>query len=180
MVSDKVAEAGFTGLINQEGGIFRAEGDEFVATPIYYVFEMYADHQGGQSLRTVIEAPQIASTHEGRPISISGLSGSASIKGQELTLTVVNSHFSEAQEASISLRGGKAARVTVTTLAHSDSHAQNTFEMPYTIQPMTQNLEVSGSEFLYTFPPRSVSRLTMSLRGGAENPNRKSPWGLGS
>jgi alpha-L-arabinofuranosidase len=40
--ADKLLLALFTGLINQEGGLFRAEGDKFVATPIYLVFQLYA------------------------------------------------------------------------------------------------------------------------------------------
>jgi alpha-L-arabinofuranosidase len=161
--ADKVAGANFTGLINQEGGLFRARGDKFVATPIYYVFQMYADHQGGRALRTDVSAPQITARHEGRLVSIAGLSGSASIKGQTLTLTVVNPHVNESHEASIALRGGAAVQGSVTTLTHTDINAQNTFEEPAAVRPVTQDLQVSGASFVYAFPPRSVSRLSLSL-----------------
>ena len=65
--SDKVSLACFTGLINQEGGLFMTEGDKFVATGVYSVFEMYAVHQGAQLIPTHFDAPAITVDWKGTP-----------------------------------------------------------------------------------------------------------------
>ena len=161
--ADKLLLALFTGLINQEGGIFRAEGDKFVSTPIYYVFQLYAAHQGGRALRTVFDAPVIQE-QKGAAASLRVLSGSASIRSHDLTLSVVNSHVSEPAEAEIVIRGGAVVSGRVTTLTHHDIHAQNTFDVPNRVYPVTSQMSASGSRFRHLFPPASVSRLTLNLR----------------
>jgi alpha-N-arabinofuranosidase len=162
---DKVALANFTGLINQEGGLFQADGARFVATPIYYVFRMYAGHQGGKALRVLFDVPPIHHERDGKSVSIWGLSGSASLAGHELTLTVVNPHVTELQEPSIRIRGGEVTSATVTTLTHADIHAQNTFDDPQQVRPVTSKIDVSGSTFKHRVPPASVSCLTLQLKG---------------
>lgn len=164
--ADKLLLALFTGLINQEGGVFRAEGDKFVATPIYYVFQLYAAHQGGRALRTVFDAPPIHQERNGASASLRILNGSASLRGYQLTLSVVNSHVSEAAEAEIVIRGGDVISGTVATLTHTDIHAQNTFDAPGRVRPVTSRLPARGSTFKHVFPTASVSCLTLNLRGG--------------
>jgi alpha-N-arabinofuranosidase len=82
-----------------------------------------------------------------------------------LTLSVVNSHVSEPAEADIVIRGGDVISGTVATLTHSDIHAQNTFDVPNHVRPVTALLPIRGSTFKHVFPAASVSRLTLNLRG---------------
>jgi alpha-N-arabinofuranosidase len=162
--ADKLLLALFTGLINQEGGLFQAEGARFVATPIYYVFQLYAAHQGGRSLRTAFDTPAIRD-QKGAGASLRMLSGSASIRDHQLTLSVVNSHVSEPAEAEIVIRGGDVISGTVATLTHVDIHAQNTFDVPERVRPATSKLPASGSTLKHVFPAASVTSLTLNLRG---------------
>jgi alpha-L-arabinofuranosidase len=162
--ADKLLLANFTGLINQEGGLFRAEEEHFVATPIYHVFKMYAAHQGGRSLRTVFDAPLVNYTLRGRTLAVAGLAGSASLKGRQLTLTVVNAHVSQSQESRIVIRGADIRGARVATLTHEDIHAQNTFENPDTVRPATMELQLKGSTVHHQFPAASVTQLTLDLR----------------
>ena len=164
--ADKLLLALFTGLINQEGGLFQAEGDKFVATPIYHVFRLYSAHQGARALRTVFDAP---ATHQERRDTMSSLrvlSGSASIRDHEVTLSVVNSHASESVEAEIAIRGGEVISGTATTLTHTDIHAQNTFDVPERVRPVTSQLRARGATFRHVFPAASVTVLTLPLKGG--------------
>jgi alpha-L-arabinofuranosidase len=163
---DKVTLANFTGLINHEGGIFKASDDKFVATPIFHVFKMYSVHQGARALRTVFDAPSISYGQKSKPSQLWGLRGSASIAGRELTLTVVNPHVSEACEASVTLRGAQVKSATVTTLSHADIHAQNTFEIPDAVKPTATEAKMSGSSLHYRFPAASVTQLSLNLMGG--------------
>jgi alpha-N-arabinofuranosidase len=159
--TDKLLLACFTGLINQEGGLFRALGEKFVATPIYYVFKLYSAHQGGQAVRASFESPTIHYEQRGQSASLWGLNGSASVRDRELTLTVVNPHVSSPNEALITLRDGAVSGGTVATLTHTDIHAQNTFERPNQVTPVLAPLKAEGSSFLYRFPPASVTCFTL-------------------
>src|SRR6185295_14458515 len=58
--ADRVVMANVAQLINTIHSLFLAYEDKFVATPNYHVFEMYAAHQGGQSVRTLFSAPAVA------------------------------------------------------------------------------------------------------------------------
>src|SRR6185436_1179025 len=51
--ADKVAMAAVAQLINCLQSLFLAKEDKFVTTPTFHVFEMFAAHQGAQSVRTI-------------------------------------------------------------------------------------------------------------------------------
>src|SRR5438128_10831357 len=60
--ADKIAMANVAQLINTIHSLFLAYEDKFIATPNYHVFEMYAAHQGGQSVRTQFSTPTVSYT----------------------------------------------------------------------------------------------------------------------
>jgi Alpha-L-arabinofuranosidase len=159
----KVAMANCAQLINCLNSLYLAHEDRFVVTTVGRVFELYAGHQGGESLRTEFSAPQASYQRDGQPAKFSGLNGSASLRGRNLLLTVVNPHVSEPREAEIVLRAGAVSAGQVTTLTHSDLHACNTFDRRETVMPATAQL-AKGDRLAHTFPPASVSALTMELR----------------
>lgn len=161
--ADKVSVGCFTGLINQEGGLFVAEGDKFLATGIYHVFRMYAAHQGGDLVRSVIDAPTLGFSHDGRIGSVAGLSGSASLKGKTLTLTVVNPDLNSARETIIDLRDARVRSARLEAIASQDFKAQNTFEAPTTLVARPHPVTASGSSFTCMFPAGSASCLTLEL-----------------
>jgi len=111
-----------------------------VVTPVGRVFELYAGHQGGESLRTEFSAPQVSYERDGQTARFWGLKGSASMRGKNLLLTVVNPHVSEPREAEITLRGGAFSSRIVTTLTHHDLHARNTFDRRDAGAPATASL----------------------------------------
>jgi len=155
--------ANYTGLVNQEGGILLADGDKFCTTPVFHVFKMFAGHQGGRALRTLFDVAAISTDETKQPEAVAHLSGSASIRDNQLTLTVTNPHATRSHDARISIRGGQATTASVSTLVHSDLHAQNSFENPDNVAPTVAQLRVNGSSFNYSFPAASVTSFTMSL-----------------
>src|SRR5207247_7413539 len=88
--ADKVAMANVAQLINTIHSLFMAREDKFIVTPNFHVFAMYATHQGAQSLRTLFSSPTIGFTREGRSQPMWGLAGSASLRDNAVTVTVVN------------------------------------------------------------------------------------------
>ena len=162
--ADKVAMANIAQLVNCLHSLFLADGDRFLATPTFHVFEMYGAHVGGQSLRTLWSAPRIGYERVNAKGSMRGVAGSASIKDRTLTLTVVNPHLSEPLPAEIAVRGRSAATVSATTMASPDIHEHNTFERPDAVRPRQAQAEaMRDGVLMHTFPPASVTRLTLVL-----------------
>ena len=85
---EKGAMANCPKLINCLNSLYLTHEDKFCVTPVGHVFAMYAPHQGGQSLRTIISAPAARYDRDGKPASFWGLQGSASLSGKELQLTL--------------------------------------------------------------------------------------------
>jgi alpha-N-arabinofuranosidase len=160
---DKVAMANCAQMINNLNALFLADGDRFLKTPVYHVFEMYAAHQGGESVRAEFLAPSLSYDRDGQSASFWGLKGSASLRDKNLTISVVNPDVSQPREAEIHLRGAEASSGQATILATQDIHAHNTFESPDMVKSRSENWSPSGSTVKFTFPPASVTVLQLKL-----------------
>ena len=164
--ADKVGMANVAQLVNCLHSLFLAQEDRFLATPTFHVFEMYAPHAGGRAVRTLAEAPSIAYGRGEGKGSFWGLGGSASVKGDTLTLTIVNPHASEPREAEITVRGGRWSSARVRTLAADDIHAHNTFASPAAVVAAEgPALTARGGMAVHRFPAASVTRLTIEVGG---------------
>jgi alpha-N-arabinofuranosidase len=160
---EKVSMANCAQLINCLNSLYLAHEDKFCVTPVGHVFSMYADHQGGQSLRTIFSAPEIAYDRDGKSARFWSLRGSASLHDKQLVLTVVNPDVRTARETEILIRGAKVQSGTVTTLSHSDIHAHNSFEQRNVVSPQTKKLEGLGRPLTLTLSPASVTKLMLTL-----------------
>jgi alpha-N-arabinofuranosidase len=63
---EKIAMANCAQLINCLNSLYLPHEDKFCVTPVGQVFEMYAGHQGGQALRTMLSTPSITYNRDGR------------------------------------------------------------------------------------------------------------------
>ena len=93
--ADKVAMANVAQLVNCLHSLFLAHEDKFILTPTFHVFEMFMPHMGGRAVRAVFSAPEVQYTRVNKPAEFWGLSGSASVSGKQVTLTVIT-NLSEA------------------------------------------------------------------------------------
>jgi alpha-N-arabinofuranosidase len=162
--ADKVAMANVAQLVNCLHSLFLAHEDQLIATPTFHVFELYAPHVGGQSVRTAFSAPRITYQRVNASGLLWGLAGSATLKNRTLVLTVVNPHVTEFRDTEILLRGAMPQAVKAVTLTASDIHAHNTFAEPHVVQPREEPAPALRSGIVvHRFPPASVSRLTFTL-----------------
>jgi alpha-N-arabinofuranosidase len=161
--ADKVAMANAAQLVNCLHSLFFAHEDKFCVTPTYHVFAMYAAHQGAQSLRTLISAPQVSYSRNGQPATLPGLAGSASMNGKRLTLTVTNQSLDTARETEIVVRGASMQSATAVTLAAPDVHAHNSFETPRAVEPKEQAVSPRAVVLVHRFPPASVTKIEVVL-----------------
>ncbi len=161
--SDKVAMANIAQLVNNLQALFLAREDRLAVTPTYHVFDMYSAHQGATAVRAEFASPQVLFQRGGQPAGIRGLSGSASVSGKRLTITVTNPHLTQASAAEITLRGGTVKSVSATVLAASDVHAHNTWDQPNEVEPKAAGAMGKGNVITHTFPPASVTKLSVDL-----------------
>ena len=161
--ADKVAMSAIAQLVNCLQSLFFAHEDKFCVTPTYHVFDMYAPHQGARSVRAVFAAPAAPYTRNGRPASMRGLNGSASVNGGRLTLTVTNPSMDQPRQAEILIHGGMPRSARGLALAAADPHAHNSFEDPRAVEPKPVQVALRGSAVTHQFPPASVTRLTIEM-----------------
>jgi alpha-N-arabinofuranosidase len=161
--ADKVVMGNIAQTINVLQAMILTEGDKMLTTPTFHAYEMYAQHQGGKSLKVSFEVDDISFSVGNEKHQFWGLNGSASLTDKTVCLTVVNSHVENPIEATIHLNEGEAKKVTARVLTHDDIHAHNTFDAPQNVTPCPESLSVTGKTFQHCFPPASVTALLMQL-----------------
>jgi len=160
---DKVVMANLAQLVNNLHSLFLANGENFVATPNYYVFDMFKGHQGATALRSVVETDKISFFEGAREQKLDKLICSASIKGGKLTVTLVNSHYSDDIEAELKLFTDEPIRITRRVeLKAPDPHMYNTFEEPDNVRPLEIAIG-AGTDFKITVPAASVTLLEIEV-----------------
>jgi alpha-N-arabinofuranosidase len=162
--ADKVFMANIAQLVNCLHSLFLADGDKFTLTPTYHVFEMFTPHMGAKNVRAVFSAPNFTFDRNGKPADFWSLSGSASVKGKLLTLTVTNPHLTEKQTVEIVVRGAKTVSARARVLSTGDIHAHNTFEEPRAVEPRDEAVNLKTDTLTFTFAPASVTRIQLNLQ----------------
>jgi alpha-L-arabinofuranosidase len=176
---DKVAMANVAQSINCIHSLMLAREDKFTVTPTYHVFRMYMPHRGAQAVRAEFTAPSItnplavATSPVGgnsasgsiRPNStLAGLSGSASINGKTMILTVVNPNLTQDLTTHIAIRGASIASARATVLAATDVHAHNDFANPNAVHPSEERVQnPSSGSLTHSFRRASVTTLELQL-----------------
>lgn len=161
--ADKVSAATCAQLVNNLNALFLCHEDRFFATPNFHIFAMYAAHQGGQSLRTEFSAADVHYQQDGNAASFWGLYGSASRKGNVVTLTAVNPDLTRTSDAQLALPGVTILRANGTALAATDMHAHNTFENPDAVKPASLDVSVNDGILNTRIPAASVVKLEITI-----------------
>jgi alpha-N-arabinofuranosidase len=161
--ADKVDMGNIAQLVNNLHSLFLADGDRFVATPTFHVFEMYKPHQGARAVKIDVQAPDVTFHAGGQERKLFRVAGAASVKGKTLTVTLVHTHHREPAEVAIRLRDGKVDTVRQTVLTHEKLNAHNTFDNPKEVVPKTTEGQGRGERITCVLPPASVVRLEVRL-----------------
>jgi alpha-N-arabinofuranosidase len=161
--ADKVVMANIAQTINVLQAMILTEGEKMLVTPTGHVYEMYAPHQGGQAVRSVIETETIAFQKADKQETLPAVAGSASRKGDQLFVTLTNAHASQAVEVAVNLLGGAEATGCQARILTGEIHSHNTFAQVDAIQPIPFDVAATGSRFTVTLPAASVAALEISL-----------------
>lgn len=161
--ADKVSIATCAQLVNNINALFLCHEDRFIVTPNFFVFEMYAAHQGAEMLRTEISSPSLHYSANGKQESFWGLNGSASRNAKRVTVTLVNPELEKPKEVQIALRGGNASSASATVLCSPDIHAHNTFDRPDAVAVKKLACTVREGGVRFSAPPASVTAIQIEV-----------------
>jgi len=164
--ADIVFMANIAQIANVLQSMVLTDGPQMLLTPTYHVYEMYSPHQGAQALKMQVEtkavpyAPTLGTT--ALP-PVPHVAGSCSRKGATITLSLVNTHATDATEVELIWHGeGNLTPTTWRVLATPDIHSCNTFEQPENAIPQDQDVGSIGDVF--TLAPASVNVIQYALQ----------------
>jgi alpha-N-arabinofuranosidase len=156
--ADKIAMANIAQMVNVLQAVILTDGPRMLLTPTYWVYEMYASHQGGKSMSVRVETGKIY--FDPAFPSLNQVAGSCSVKGNQMTLSLVNTSATDAAPISLDVRGvGTASLTGWRELACDDIHAHNTFDETDVVVSREKSIE-DGEIML---APASVNVLTYKL-----------------
>ena len=88
--ADKIAMANVAQSVNCIHSLFLAQGEKFVRTPVYHVFDMYRSHMGARQVPVSNPVADLNVPALAGQARLPGLSASASIRDRRLTVTLTN------------------------------------------------------------------------------------------
>lgn len=162
---DKIKMAAIAQLVNNLHSLFLAEGENFITTPTYHIFDMLQGHMGGEAVRTIAENEEISFTnpHDGMKNRVKKLSASASVRDGVLTVTAVNLSADEDETVKLDLTAGILGnKAKISTLTHDELTAHNTFDKPDEVTVKTE--EITGFDGCVRIPRGSVVNITVQVK----------------
>ena len=161
--ADKIAMTNVAQTINCIHSLFLAQGDRFVRTPCYYIFEMYRGHMGSRTAPMQIHADELKVPSRGEGAVMPGLSGSASMKDKRLFVTLTNPSLDSAVVTQVRLTQGSIVEGRGTVLTNADMTARNSFERPDEVRPQPFAVAVKGQGIEVSIPKAAVVSLELTI-----------------
>jgi len=161
--ADKIAMANVAQTINCLHSLFLAQGDRFARTPVYYVFEMYRNHMRSRLASMSMRCEDMTVPSRDGSAVMPGLSGSASVNGKTLTVTITNPSLEAPLAAQIRLANGNIVEGRGRVLTHAEMTAGNTLDRPNEIALSPVTVVVRGNKTGITIPPRAVVSLELRI-----------------
>jgi alpha-N-arabinofuranosidase len=162
--AEKIEMANVAQTVNCLHSLFAAVEDRYARTPAYYTFEMYRPHMGARLVPIEIGIPDLTVPVLEGSVKLAGLSGSASIRGRRLAVTLTNPSLDAAVSARIRLAGGGGvAEARGTVLTHEVMTATNTFDHPDNVTLSELAVQVRGDAARVTIPEKAVVALDLLI-----------------
>lgn len=153
--ADKITMSNIAQMINVLQSMILTDGPKMVVTPTYHVYEMFAPHQAGISVPIRIKTTKISTDNK----SLDTVAGSCSLKGKQLTLSIVNIDPKKYADVDVEIRGIGESNLTRWRVLTGDIHGHNTFDEPETILPS----EKSVTDKKLLLDPASINVFTYEL-----------------
>jgi alpha-L-arabinofuranosidase len=161
--ADKIAMANVAQTVNCIHSLFLAQGDRFARTPVYYVFEMYHNHMQSQLASMNIRCDELKVPSRNGTATMPGLSGSASVNGKRLTVTLTNPSLDAPVAAQIRLTSGSIVEGRGSVLTHAEMNAGNTLDRPNEVKLAPLPVTVRGNRTEVSIPQHAVVSLELKM-----------------
>jgi alpha-N-arabinofuranosidase len=103
-----------------------------------------------------IQTPQLSER-------IPAISGSASLRDRQLTVTLANSSLEAAAKVRINLASGNLIEGRGRVLTNADMRARNTFDRPDEVKPAPLSVQIRGGWVQVALPKQSIASLDLRL-----------------
>jgi alpha-L-arabinofuranosidase len=154
--ADKIAMANVAQSVNCIHSLFLAQGEKFVRTPVYHVFDMYRPHMGARQVPVSNPVPELSVPALAGQARLPGLSVSASIRDRRLALTLTNPSVDAALAVRIRLGGVHVKEARGMVLTHQDMRATNTFADPEEVKPVAHPVRMAADAIVVNLPRQAV------------------------
>jgi alpha-N-arabinofuranosidase len=159
--ADKIAMTNVAQTINCIHSLFLAREDKFARTPVYYVFDMYRNHMRSRLASLKIRCDDLKVPAQNGTSIMPALSGSASINGKSLNVTLTNPSLDSTVLARLRFNGGSINEARSRVLTHPDMTAHNTLDKPHQIAPSPHTVNVGTNAVEVSIPKHAVVSLEM-------------------
>ncbi len=159
--NDRVHMANIAQMVNVLQAMILTEGDQFILTPTYHVFEMYRVHQDAER----VELAAITRDYIAKEESIPSVNATASRDADGvLHISLCQLDHQNSDKVEIDLRGiGTISDVSARILTADHLNAHNTFEQPDLVAPREHEVQVTEDGKLIMDVP-AMSVITLAVR----------------
>ncbi|HLK13291.1 MAG TPA: alpha-L-arabinofuranosidase C-terminal domain-containing protein [Fimbriimonadaceae bacterium] len=159
--ADSVKIANLAQIVNVIAPIL-TRGDEMVLQTIFYPIEMMSKRRTGTSLQVVVDGPGYDSKSYG---SVKNVDASAILKGDELTVFLVNRDLSAPAEVVVRLGDASVEKlVNAEFFTGKSPQTANTFESPtQAVACDHDDVSIKDGVAVVTLPPMSVYAGTLKI-----------------
>jgi len=159
--AERVQMANIAQMVNVLQAVILTKDEQMVLTPTYYVFKMYADHQGAKLIPTDVQSNKY--TFEGK--STDAICASASEKDGVVTLTIVNLNPNKDEQVEIELGNIQHKNMNSEIITSKNMNDYNDFGKPekITLKPFEFAVQKSSKGALkMEMPAKSVVKIQFS------------------
>lgn len=155
--ADVVGMANISQLVNCLQSLYLANGDSFIETPVFHVFDMYRRHKGARAVPVCVSGPSIEFEYEGEHKHVPQISCSASLTNGLLCLTLANLDISSSARVRVNTGDRNKYMVVRRCDLHADDpQSVNDTDSPTRVSPVECNLRASTDELLELAPAAVV------------------------
>jgi len=152
--SKRVVMANLAQAVNVLQSVILTEGESFLKTPTYHVFDLYKEHQDADCVYCYNDS---IIGQENVPV----ITSSASVKDGRLTITMTNASLTDSAEVNATVAGANCTTATARILT-DEVHAHNTFENPEQVKIQNLDVKFENGCVSLTLPPCSVATVYLS------------------
>ncbi len=165
-LSDYLTMANLSYMVNGLHTLMVTRKELIVKTPVYYIFELLANHTANTMIKTRVDSPLIKiKTQSGnRKIPVVDVFASINSSYNQITITLINIHIEKQAKVKINIKGTDSVKKGfITSLTADSPNDENSFISPHLVKPQNNILNETKNPLEHTLPPHSAVKINIRL-----------------